>query len=222
MKKIYVFMILLLISGCSFINNSECVNKAEEIIEEEPVIEKPIYVDDNPITVGIYQNGDMNLLTRFTSAWHTMTDINVFTVAYTNDPYIGGYYYQDIWQKYYANYSDIEDYKIGYYIGFYLTDGSYRGEVVLSPDEMEDFCPYLYLYLYDDANQARGSWYSHVNSGEVTDDTLFTSIKLFAGEHIEEVVSPITLSAFTYDDEEDFLDGKYRGNSIYTILINNE
>lgn len=213
MKKIILFLLIILISGCGV--------KEKEVIKEEvtPVINE--YVDDNPITVSLYQNGTLKKLKEFNSKWIAMKDINVFTAAFTNDEQLSEYYYQDVWNHYYKNYSNIDDYKIGYYIGFYLKDGSYRGECVLNPSQMNDFLPYLYLYLYDDVNQKKGSWYIHIEQDEVKENSLFTSLKIMAGDNINEISSPITLSVFTYNGDEDFKDGKYRGKSSYTILINN-
>ena len=46
-----------------------------------------------------------------------------------------------------------------------------------------------------------------------------TSIKLYAVDGIDDV-KDIILTAFTYDDEDDFDDnGNYRGSSSYTIEI---
>ena len=53
-------------------------------------------------------------------------------------------------------------------------------------------------------------------------DTVFSSIKLYLHNKTNEITSPITLTAFTYKDDNDFLDGHYRGNSKYTITIYNK
>ena len=59
--------------------------------------------------------------------------------------------------------------------------------------------------------------YSHLD--EVGDDTLMTSVKLYAVSGIDEV-EDIILTAFTYKDINDFdKDGNYRGKSSYTIKI---
>ena len=59
--------------------------------------------------------------------------------------------------------------------------------------------------------------YSHLE--EVNDNTLMTSIKIYAVDGIDNVQN-IILTAFTYDDEDDFDDnGNYRGSSSYTINI---
>ena len=48
-----------------------------------------------------------------------------------------------------------------------------------------------------------------------------TSIKLTGNGKTGEIDGPISLSAFTYDTEDDFdpITGLYRGSSITTILI---
>ena len=53
----------------------------------------------------------------------------------------------------------------------------------------------------------------------MNDDTIITSIKIYAVEGIDDV-EEITLTAFTYDNQDDFDDNNnYRGNSKYTITI---
>ena len=80
--------------------------------------------------------------------------------------------------------------------------------------------PYIYNYLYDDIHQPDGAWYSHVEENQVTNETIYSSIKLYAAEKTNEISSPITLTVFTYDTADDFDEsGMYRGNSKYTITI---
>ena len=38
----------------------------------------------------------------------------------------------------------------------------------------------------------------------------------------KDIISPITLTVFTYKDDNDFIDGHYRGNSYHTITIENK
>lgn len=79
------------------------------------------------------------------------------------------------------------------------------------------FAKYFYVYFYDDIHQKDGTMYSHLE--EVNDNTLMTSIKIYAVDGIDNVQN-IILTAFTYDDEDDFDDnGNYRGSSSYTIEI---
>ena len=51
------------------------------------------------------------------------------------------------------------------------------------------------------------------------ENTIISSIKLFTAHKGTSITSPITLTAFTYDSEDDFKDNKYRGTSSYTITI---
>ena len=55
MKKIILFLILLLICGChkEEKNISELPNTNE--IEEIEEIKEPVYIDDNPIKIGFYK-----------------------------------------------------------------------------------------------------------------------------------------------------------------------
>ena len=57
---------------------------------------------------------------------------------------------------------------------------------------------------------------------DVKDDTIYSSIKLYLHKQSIEITSPITLTVFTYKDDNDFIDGHYRGNSKYSITINNK
>ena len=77
------------------------------------------------------------------------------------------------------------------------------------------YSKYFYIYFYDDVNAPNG-FYSHLEN--VNDNTLMTSVKLYAVDEIDEVES-ITLTAFTYDEDDFDKDNNYRGNSKYTINI---
>ena len=101
-------------------------------------------------------------------------------------------------------------------IKFILNDGTNLDNTFLKPDIFY-FAKYFYVYFYDDIHQKDGTMYSHLE--EVNDNTLMTSIKLYAVDGIDNVQN-IILTAFTYDDKDDFDDnGNYRGSSSYTIEI---
>ena len=59
MKKVIIVIVLLLLTGC--VKDKPKVIEKEEIKEE--VIEEK-YVDNNPITIGIYEN-DISLLKEY-------------------------------------------------------------------------------------------------------------------------------------------------------------
>ena len=96
-----------------------------------------------------------------------------------------------------------------------LKDGTTLGSNFFEPDIFR-YGKYFYVYLYDDINAPDG-FYSHLE--DMNDDTIITSIKIYAVAGIDDV-EEITLTAFTYDNQDDFDDNNnYRGNSKYTITI---
>ena len=218
-KKVGLLFLILLLSACSvkekeIYENKEVDNNTSKEIKEE-------YVDDNPIKLSLflYDNNYHNkkriedtYYTNFTSG----VDIGSFEVFLTDESTIDGINFKDTWNKYYNNYVDITNYKIGYNIKFVLNDGTSYNSNYLEPDNYR-YGEYFYTYLYDDIHQVDGAFYSHLENME--DNTLITSIKIYAVEGIDKV-DYFVLSAFTYDGEEDFdEEGNYRGNSIYRVNI---
>lgn len=219
MKKIIVILSLLLLCGCRYNKNIEPVvddkinNNKEEVIDE--------YNDDNPIKVGLFEAGnDYHNKNKLVDTYYTDfisgVDIGSFEVFFTGDDIIEGNSFKDTWNKYFDMYDNINDYKVGFNIKFILSDGTNYNGNFLEPD-IYRFSKYFYVYLYDDINQLDGAYYSHLES--MNDNTMITSIKIYAVDGIDEVENFI-LTVFTYKDNNDFdVDGNYRGNSIYGIRI---
>lgn len=217
-KKILLIGIIFFICGCSLFTKEE---KKKITTNNDNVKIEDKYVDDNPIKLGIflvdnnYHNKsviDDDYYTDFVSG----KDIASFEVFYTGDEVIDGTNFKNTWNNYYDKYTDIDNYKIGYNIKFILNDGTSFDNTFLKPDIFY-FAKYFYVYFYDDIHQKDGTMYSHLE--EVNDNTLMTSVKLYAVDGIDDV-KDIILTAFTYDDEDDFDDnGNYRGSSSYTIEI---
>jgi len=212
MKKILCLLaILVLITGCT----KEPVQEVESVESTSVVV--PTYVDDNPITVGLYDG--KNLATTYNTAKENFKDI-VFSVCYTNDATLNSEYIKYDWDKYYNQYTNIDNYKIGFHFSFDANGEHITGNI-LGPDVYR-FNPYFYIYLYDDIHQPDGAWYSHLETSDVTDKTIFSSIKIYTVD-LSKVTSPIELTVFTYDSQDDFDEqGNYRGKSKYTITINFE
>ena len=224
MKKIYLYLFLfILLSGCSVNNNQ----KDDDIITDESTSQESIeeeiietYVDDNPIKIGlyIYTNGRRLLAENYESSWPMYKDINGFTVYYNNEKEISNDRLQNVWKKLYENYENIEEYKIGYHIEFSTNDGI-KSKTILKPSDGDEIFNYVQIYLYDDIHQT-GSWYSHMNDSDIVDNTILTTIKLTASTKIEEIISDIHLTAFTYNGPDDFDSlGNYRGNSSFTTIL---
>lgn len=216
-KLLGVFILLL--SGCSFAATKD--NDKDTIdINVSGITKEDNYVDDNIINIGIYPaNGSYYnkeiIKDTYYADFNSMQDIGSFEVFLTNDSSISGSNFKDTWKKYYNNYTDIDKYKIGYNITYTLKDGTREGGNFLEPD-IYRYGKYIYVYLYDDVNAPDGI-YSHLESME--DNTILSSVKIFATYDIDDV-DYITLTAFTYDDDDDFdKDNNYRGKSKYTIDI---
>lgn len=223
MKKITIIITLLLLLTSCTKNIKE--DKEKEITnEQEPIIEeqKETYIDDNEIKPGLYlyQNSYTNrkLITTFKSPLTQFKDIASFEVFYTQDAEINSANQKQLFNEYKEKYTNNNNYKIGYNIKFTVNNEKEFDLNILKPSDNQEIFNYIQIYLYDDIN-TKDSFYSHLEDNNVTEDTLFTSIKLTASVYIDQITSPITLSAFTYDADDFDENGKYRGNSIYQITI---
>ena len=220
MKKITILLLCFVcLFGCSIIEKEQ-VAKDTYVKSSIEVDNNQEYVDDNPIKLGLflyddnYQNKEV-IKDTYYADFISNKEIGSFEVFLTDSKVINGKNFKDTWNKYYDMYDNIDNYKIGFNIKFMLYDGtSYEGNI-LEPD-IYKFGRYFYIYLYDDIHQTDGTFYSHLES--MNENTLITSIKLYAVDCINEVES-IILSTFTYDNEDDFDNDNYRGNSLYVIRI---
>lgn len=220
MKRFILLVCILLLSGC--IKDNTVVEEDNNIIgDENEVVVKEEYIDNNSVKLGLflYDNNYRNkkrIEDTYYADFITGVDIGSFEVFLTGDEVVDGYNFKDTWNRYYNMYEDISNIKIGYNIKFILNDGTSYSANYFEPDTYK-FGEYFYIYLYDDIHQEDGAIYSHLES--IDDNTLITSIKIFASDYINDVEN-IILSAFTYDSEDDFdSEGNYRGNSIYVIRI---
>lgn len=212
MKKILIIISLLLLTACS--NQSNSPKNID--LDKQLDISINTYQDNNPITIGLYENE--HLIKDYHVKLTNMKDITVFNIYYTNQDPLENNYIKYNWNKYYKNYENIDKYKIGFIISF-EAEGKLYKEQILTPDCEYIFAPYLYVYLYDDINQPNGSWYSHLLPEEVTDKTIFSSIKLFMANKATDISSPITLTVFTYDEDDFDSSNNYIGKSKYTTTI---
>ena len=222
-KYLLLIWICFFIIGCSNtkekrLEEKKVINNIEEEKKEVELPKEPEYKDENPVIVGLYQN--KKLIDTLNTTIKDGTDIASFDVYFTNDKEVSSTNTKVNFNKYASNYEDVNKYKIGFQISFSV-DNDLINKVITSPKETYALTPYIYNYLYDDIHQDDGSWYSHVEEKDVNDDTIYSSIKLYAADNTDKITSPITLMVFTYDTEDDFDDkGMYRGNSKYTITIN--
>lgn len=228
MKKIIIILLTtLLLIGCSNQHNKSNItnqnNKKQEIIENNKESEiKETYIDNNPITPGIYMYynsyTDRKLLTEYTTTWNLNKDLCSLEIYYTNEPNIPGTNQKKLWNNYINNYENIDNYRIGYNIKF-ETKTETINKNILSPKDTDEIYKYMQIYLYDDIHQKDGAWYSHITEEEFTTDSILSSIKLTGSTLTNEITSNITLTVFTYDEDDFDENNQYRGKSKSTITI---
>ncbi len=220
MKKIFLLLLLILVAGCG-VKEQEPQKEKEEIVEEEKEKE-PIYQDENPLKIGLYQNSG-NLYKKvdeFISPLEDYKDIGTFSIILSNDEEVTGSSIKELYNNVKSTYDDFSKYKIGYNISFKVQDGTTYNETILKPLDLFDypFQKYLYIWLYDDINTT--GWHSHIEKNEYTDTTVMSSIKLMSTENSRDVVDGFKITVFTYDTMDDFdEEGNYRGLSSHTLTI---
>ena len=215
MKKVLIilFIILILCSGCE---KKKVEKKKEKKKVDVQYVEK--YEDLNNTPISFYTiNGDhLDKLTKINKEVVAFEDLGIFQVFPSNEDKVVlnkgfAYDFYDEWIKY----SNI---KIGFNIKF-STDTEDISYNIFSPSNCMDKWEYVMNYLYDDyANRGKG-FYSHIEDNEYNDNTLFTAIKMQSNDKAYGIKDKILVTVFTYDSEDDFLDGEYRGNSSSTLTI---
>lgn len=214
MKKIILlFSIFLILTGCQ--NQTE--NTFKEINIEDS-IKNDTYTDNNPIEVALYQGN--SIVKTYNTTLGNFKELGVFNVYYTNKEKLDSSNIKYNYKKYFNQYENIDNYKTGFYIIFETKEKKIE-QLILDPTTKHTMAPYMYVYLYDDVNQAPGTFYSHLEPNDMKENTIISSIKLFFPHEGTSITSPITLTVFTYDSNDDFTeDNHYRGTSSYTITIN--
>jgi len=208
-KKIFIIFILLLLTGC-------VEKEIAEPIVSEPIEEPLEYVDTNPITIGVYEN-DITLIRECELIKESAREI-ILSFYYTNIENLGNNRQKENWNKYFSQYENIDDYKIGFNFSFFVGDEKIE-KTILKP-ETYAFNPYFYIYIYDDINQPDYTFYSHLEENDIKENTIFSSIKIFLVEP-STITSPIKFTVFTYNNIDDFDENNnYRGISKYTVNIN--
>lgn len=207
--------LLVIISGC---DKKEIKKKEKKKVEVE-YVEK--YEDLNNTPISFYTSNDSGLvkLTKINKKLVSLEDIGIFQIYPSNEESIsfnGGFgnsFYNE-WMKYNTN----NNLKIGYNIKF-STDEEEISYNIFNPSNCMEKWEYLLNYLYDDYANRGKSFYSHIEENEFNENTLPTSIKLQSNDKALSIKNKILLTVFTYDSEDDFLDGEYRGNSSSTLTI---
>lgn len=215
-KVIIIFIILILCSGC--VDKKKTETKKKKKVDVEYV---DTYKDLNNTPISFYTvNGNhLDKLTKINKVLVPMEDIGIFQIYPSNLDKVQlktgfAYDFYDEWTKYNSN----NNIKIGYNIKFKTDDGdiSYN---IFNPINCMEKWEYLLNYLYDDYANRGKSFYSHIEDNEFNDSSLPSSIKIQSSGECSKIKDKILVTVFTYDSEDDFLDGEYRGNSSSTLTI---
>ena len=215
-----IILFLSIISGCNSITQKQKQEKVDEK-EYKNIIEPTIEPEENikPIEIGLYkyENKTHTLISEYESSLPQYQDILSLEVYYTKDNTLIEDNQKNLWYTYLKKYEEIENNKIGFHINFKTIDKEID-KTILSPSDVESFFDYIQIYLYDDIHQT-SSWYSHITQEQVTEDTIYTSIKLTGSTKIAEITSPISLTVFSYPNNDKDNLQKHQEKNSYKILI---
>lgn len=217
-KVVIICIVALCLVGCS--NKKEIKVKEKKVIDQDAIKEEKVneYIDNNPIKLALFV--DNKKISEYSSSMTIYEDIVSLECYYTEDDSIIDGKFKDVFNHYYNNYKDIDNYKIGYHIKFNTSDGEIS-KYIYKPSDVESFFNYIQVYLYDDVHQD-DSWYDHISKEEYNDSTLLTSIKLTASMYIDRVNSDVEVIAFSYKNGDIDSNGKYLGNSKYRVVIKHQ
>ena len=198
-KWLILAIMILAITGCT-------EKKAKKVVERKEIIETQEEINkikeetklESKVDIGLYkvENGIRKLTDELEIPFPQYQDIISLEAYYTKELILPSYNQKNLWEKYYDNYTDIENERIGYRIQF-QTEAQEFDELILEPIDTERIFNYVQIYLYDDIH-SKSNWYSHITQDQQTDETIFTSLKLTGSTQIDEL-KEITITAFTYD-----------------------
>ena len=123
-------------------------------------------------------------------------DIISLEVFYTNNPTLTVDQIK-LWNQY-QNAQNITGKKIGYLLDYKIENRDIK-QIIFKPSDTKKITDDIIIYLYDDITSHNGS-YSHITKEEYNRDTTLSSIKLVSGTNIDKISSPISLTAFVYDE----------------------
>lgn len=214
-KYLFIIVMLFFLVGCT--------DPEIKKIETKNKIITPKIEDENEIVCALYKSEGAKrvLVKEINEKWIVNKDITVLTMIPTLEEILPKENIKDEFYKYFNNYKNSSNYKIGYQISFEIDNERKFTQTILKPEDTYSFYDYVQVYLYDDINNAGKSFYSHVE--KMADNTILTSIKLTGSTYINNITSPIELTVFTYKDEKDFnKENKYIGKSMYKVILNNK
>lgn len=155
----------------------------------------------DPAPIGFYDDinddGTFTRLDTYTAPWIAGSDIAVFDVIPSTAPSIRADSYKQMWQEEAAKVSPDGLVRAHFTLRYTRSDGKEIVCPINTPYDAEAMnVGFVEIYLYDDVHQADGAWYSHVTEADMTDETVFSSIKITAGAKID-YVTKIELDVYS-------------------------
>lgn len=192
----------------------------EQTIQEE---KEPEYMDENNVKLGLYVDNGTNLeliTDDYYCDWSPENVMGLFYAIPTQENTLPNTNFDTMWKNYINTYPNANNCRIGYALEFTLSDGNQMYYTILNPDDAYYTFPKVMSFLYDDVNLVPGKAYYHITQDVMYDYTICSSLKLVGDVDTYTIASDIKLTAFCFDSEDDFdNNGRYRGNSSYTINI---
>jgi len=169
----------------------------------------------------LYENGVRTLVNGYKGPFTKGIDLVEYQIWPCDEAVLPGTYFKTLWEGFWYKYENADDYRIGFYITFDVTENGETKTIskrILEPKDTESYFDYIQTWMYDDTHKAEGQWYSHVTNEEMNDEVKLTAIKFTGGDKVDSVNGLITLTAFYYKDELDFdEEGRFIGEVSKTI-----
>ena len=158
----------------------------------EPEVKCPINFYVQSPESGSYVRCDREWSTDFLPANEDGSpyDLAVFALIPSDEPSLGGASYSDVWKAAATEaglHMDSTD--VAFEVSYVLESGENEQFDIKGPGDAEEVGEkgYIEMYLYDDVHQTPGVRYSHLTEETLNDWCVVTTVKLTAGEKIDNV-----------------------------------
>jgi hypothetical protein len=89
----------------------------------EVEVQLPPYQDDNPMSIGLYDDNKRILLTETSGVFKNGVDVGVYSAFASREEKLPSGYFQNVWPSYWEAIEGSETYKLGYELSFILSSG---------------------------------------------------------------------------------------------------
>ena len=210
---VVIFMMLFICVSCD--NSQESVNiispptlhsatatpetstATHSVVETATPTAVPSIEPGMPDTLNFYiaEDGKRILVNSFSADWVPGKDIDCFEAITSRERTLSGKF-TDIWNTAWSSYTNTKNVKIAYNLEINLKSGDVMKYDIKGPEDTEQNKDLIEVYLYDDVH-VDGNWYSHLETSNMTNETIITSIKLTATAK-QELIEKVILTTYLY------------------------